>query len=222
MSDASFSFLGDAKDEHLLHRLEAFSDIVIGFCLAQLTFSLRNPFSQGATGFTNLYAFGLTFLLIVAMWWLHNRLFSKLFAINAVTVVANFIMLGALMLMIYFLGGITASFNTPTMPDSVILSILRAWFLSAAVAFAMLCLMFGIGLWKRWSVVSRADLRFGVFRAFNTGAATLLFASIGALLPRLHPRQLLIAGACFAVLMFAARRLSKRLFPDEAPAAASE
>ena len=58
MSDGSFSFLSDDKDEHLLHRLEAFSDIVIGFCLAQLTFSLRNPFSQGAISWTNLYALG--------------------------------------------------------------------------------------------------------------------------------------------------------------------
>jgi uncharacterized membrane protein len=218
MSDGSFSFLGDDKDEHLLHRLEAFSDIVIGFCLAQVTFSLRNPFSHGTTSATNLYAFGLTFLLIVSMWWLHNRLFAKLFVINVVTIGANFIMLGSLMLMIYFFGGITASFNT-TMPDAVILSVLRSWFLSAAVVFAMLCLMFGIGLWKRGSVISSADLRFGVFRAFNAGAATLLFASIGALLPILHPRQLLIAGAGFAVLMFAARRLSKRLIPDEVRAA---
>jgi hypothetical protein len=29
--------LSDSGDEHLLHRLEAFSDVVIGFCLAELT-----------------------------------------------------------------------------------------------------------------------------------------------------------------------------------------
>jgi hypothetical protein len=32
--------LSDSGDEHLLHRFEAFSDIVIGFCLAELTLSL--------------------------------------------------------------------------------------------------------------------------------------------------------------------------------------
>jgi uncharacterized membrane protein len=218
MSDGSFSFLGDVQDEHLLHRLEAFSDIVIGFCLAQLTFSLRNPFSQGTTSSTNLYAFGLTFLLIVSMWWLHNRLFAKLFVINAVTIAANFLMLGSLMLMIYFLGEIMAGLNSPTMSDSVFLPVLRSWFLSAAVVYAMLCLMFCVGLSKRWSALSRADLRFGAFRAFNTGAATLLFASIGALLPSLHVRQVVVMCVCFGVLMFAARRLSKRLIPDEAAA----
>jgi uncharacterized membrane protein len=212
MSDGSFSLLGEFQDEHLLHRLEAFSDIVIGFCLAELTFSLR-PSSGGVLSLTQLYAFGLTFFLIVTMWWLHNRLFAKLFVINAVTIGANFLMLGSLMLMVYFFEGVTASLDGP-MPYAV----LRAWFVSAAVVYGTLAVMYGIGLWKRWSVLSSADLRFGVRRAVNAGAATLLFLGIGSLSQSLHAKPIIVVCVCFIAVTFGIRRLSNRFIPDEARA----
>ena len=91
--------MNDARDEtqqRLIHRLEAFSDIIIGFSLAQLALSLAIP-KNGAEGLLQhsepLIAFIITFALVCGMWWAHHKLFVHYFVPIPVMVVLNFITL---------------------------------------------------------------------------------------------------------------------------------
>jgi uncharacterized membrane protein len=89
-----------AVDEHLVHRLEAFSDIVIALSLSEIAFNLQVPIKSGdvfAHPIT-LVGFLVGFVFIAAIWRLHNRIFADYFVPDTVGIVANFIMLAALVL----------------------------------------------------------------------------------------------------------------------------
>ena len=68
-------------DERYTHRLEAFSDVVIAFSLAQmsLNFGIPHRASDVYTHPVALTAFAVTFAVIVAFWWSHHRLFAEYF-----------------------------------------------------------------------------------------------------------------------------------------------
>ncbi len=89
-----------------MHRLEAFSDIVIGFSLAQITYNLVVP-ADARELFTksslSLVAFGLTFFIISAMWWAHHRLFVHYFVPTRINIVLNFASLGGVTFLVYSL-----------------------------------------------------------------------------------------------------------------------
>lgn len=94
----------DETQQRLIHRLEAFSDIVIGFSLAQLALSLTIP-KNGAAGLLEnpgpLIAFVITFALVCGMWWAHHRLFVHYFVPIALMVVLNFITLAGVSFAVY-------------------------------------------------------------------------------------------------------------------------
>jgi uncharacterized membrane protein len=99
--------MNDARDEtqqRLIHRLEAFSDIVIGFSLAQLALSLAIP-KTGAAGLLEdpapLIAFTITFILVCGMWWAHHRLFTHYFVPVPVMVALNFVTLAGVSFSVY-------------------------------------------------------------------------------------------------------------------------
>jgi Endosomal/lysosomal potassium channel TMEM175 len=64
-------------DERTTHRLEAFSDIVIGFCMAELGLSLVIPKDAAglASSWANLNVFAVSFVLIALIWWWHHKFF---------------------------------------------------------------------------------------------------------------------------------------------------
>jgi uncharacterized membrane protein len=94
----------DETQQRLIHRLEAFSDIVIGFSLAQLALSLTIP-KNGAAGLLQhpepLIAFIITFALVCGMWWAHHKLFVHYFVPIPVMVVLNFITLAGVSFAVY-------------------------------------------------------------------------------------------------------------------------
>lgn len=99
----------DESEKEVIHRLEAFSDIVIGFSLAQLGLTLVIP-PHGARdlfvhvkGATELGGFVVTFTLICAIWWTHHRLFRHLFVPTPANIIANFAALGGVIFLAYSL-----------------------------------------------------------------------------------------------------------------------
>ena len=96
----------DESEKEVIHRLEAFSDIVIGFSLAQLGLSLTIPehgrdlflHVRGATG---IVALVVTFALVCAVWWMHHRLFRHLFVPTPANIIANFAALGGVIFLAY-------------------------------------------------------------------------------------------------------------------------
>lgn len=92
------------KSYHTVHRLEAFSDIVMGFILAQLGVNLVMPKNAGDTFsvWASATFFISAFVLIALLWWMHHRTFNTYFVLNLGTIVMNFGMLGSLILTLYF------------------------------------------------------------------------------------------------------------------------
>jgi len=94
----------DESQQRLIHRLEAFSDIIIGFSLAQLALSLAIP-KNGAAGLLEspepLIAFVITFTLVCGMWWAHHRLFTHYFVPVPMMVVLNFVTLAGVSFAVY-------------------------------------------------------------------------------------------------------------------------
>ncbi len=94
----------DETQQRLIHRLEAFSDIIIGFSLAQLALSLAIP-KNGAAGLLEhpepLIAFIITFALVCSMWWAHHKLFVHFFVPVPVMVILNFITLAGVSFAVY-------------------------------------------------------------------------------------------------------------------------
>lgn len=97
----------DETQERLIHRLEAFSDVVIGFSLAQLALSMGIPkhgaadFFRSSYGTTPLIAFVITFSLVCGIWWAHHRLFTHYFVPNAGMMLLNFVTLACVGLAVY-------------------------------------------------------------------------------------------------------------------------
>ena len=96
----------DESEKEVIHRLEAFSDIVIGFGLAQLGLSLTIPahvidLFERTHGLSTIGTFALTFLLVCSLWWLHHRLFRHLFVPSRWMIGANFAGLGGVLFFAY-------------------------------------------------------------------------------------------------------------------------
>jgi uncharacterized membrane protein len=96
----------EEPEERTVHRLEAFSDIVIGFSLAELTLNLslpRDALVLFTTQWLPLAAFAMTFAIVAGMWWSHHRLFTHYFVPTTLNIVLNFLSLGGVMFLVYSL-----------------------------------------------------------------------------------------------------------------------
>jgi TMEM175 potassium channel family protein len=94
------------EDRHrFTRRLEAFSDIVFGFALAQSAVALDVPKTLADFGShrTDLVYFVLTFVLIAQFWMIHYRIFHFVFLARTADIVLNFLLLGTVALLPYAL-----------------------------------------------------------------------------------------------------------------------
>jgi hypothetical protein len=91
------------NDERFVHRIEAFSDIVIGFSLAQLGATLViPPHAQALVDNPGwMVGFLWTFALVCLMWWNHHRMF-RTFKMTPASVILNFVLLATIVLVVYF------------------------------------------------------------------------------------------------------------------------
>ena len=147
------------RRERVTHRLEAFSDIVIGFSLAQLTLSLVIPahaidFVQRPAG---IIAFLVTFLLVVRFWWLHFVLFEHYFEPNRLMITCNFLALASLILQTFSL---QLYLHFVPLSEGVVAS--RLYFGFFVLSYGLLCVMLALGLRYRWASLSIRRRRAGV------------------------------------------------------------
>ena len=147
----------DEPEERVVHRIEAFSDIVIGFSLAELGASLSIP-RHGIDLFINpiwLLAFVWAFSLICIMWWSHRRLFSRWFVPQRLPIIVNFAWLAVVVLLVY------ATQLAVRLLDDVV--VWRMYFTLYAVAYGLLALQYA--LWIRVDPPhATAEDRFGARR----------------------------------------------------------
>lgn len=98
--------MSERDAERTIHRVEAFSDVVIGFSLAELGASLVMPanHAEASAIFTHpqwIFSFVFTFGIICVLWFFHHRLFEHLFTPRPLPMLLNFIWLGSVVLVVY-------------------------------------------------------------------------------------------------------------------------
>ncbi|MFY9737669.1 MAG: TMEM175 family protein [Candidatus Cybelea sp.] len=172
-------------DAQTIHRIEAFSDIVIGFCLAEIGLGLSIP-GTGATLANlgaNVFVFLASFSLVVMLWWNHHRLFKTYLVLTRAALVMNFALLGALVLMLYFLQigarDITVQGGGPHF-------FLRLTLLSFAAVYALLAGMFAIGVRARCAALSPTEFAWGIERTAHMFSVAAAFAIVAAALGLTH------------------------------------
>jgi len=179
-------------DERTLHRLEAFSDIVMGFCLAEVGLELAMPKDPSGLPavWLSLNAFVSSFVLISVLWWYHHKLFLTYVVLNDATVVMNFIMLGALALGVYFLQVATHFIAT----GQSVWTPLQGWLASMALVYLLLGLMYAIGIRHRHAELSAKDLGWGLDRAYLCTVGTVSLGVLAAAVPAMaHDERLAVA-----------------------------
>ena len=181
------------RDERTIHRLEAFSDIVIGFCMAELGFNLVIPKDVAAltSSWGSLNVFAFSFVLISLVWWWHHKLFLTYFHIHPATIVMNFVLLGSLVYCIYFQ---QVAVHFVAADVDVVLPV-RLWLTCMAVTFGMLAGMYAMGLWGRRRELDNRAMRWGAGVTYETTLSCVGLAALGALLPH-HE-----AGAVITILI---------------------
>ncbi len=160
-----------SEGEHTVRRLEAFSDIVIGFCLAQLGLSLVLPKNAGDmfSLWESATFFISAFILIAVLWWLHHRTFSTFFVLNLPMVVLNFGMLCGLILTLYFLesmvhvAGLGQNWSR----------FFTLFIFSFALVYALVGVMLLVGLLTRRAELSATDFRWAVGQLTSISMAVL-------------------------------------------------
>ena len=130
--------MADESEERSVHRYEAFSDIVIGFSLAQLGASLVVPRQTIDLVHNPIWLLGFTwaFAMVCALWWFHHRFFASLFVPRPGPVLLNFLWLGVVILCVY------SSQVWIHFPADLIA--LRIYFISFALAYGVLALQYRI------------------------------------------------------------------------------
>jgi len=184
-------------DQRTIHRLEAFSDIVIGFCLAEIGVNLVVP--NDVAGLRSIWAglaaFVFSFFVISMLWWYHHRLFVDYFVLNPASVITNFVLLGALVFSIYFqqvAGHFIAVGADPSVP-------LHLWLGALAAIFGLLAAMYGVGMWVRRADLEDSSLQTGVSLSYQMVVSSLGLAALAPATPN-DPAAILIIVIVTSIL----------------------
>ncbi len=166
----------EERDRHTIHRLEAFSDIVIGFCLAQVgvNFALLKTSSDLTSLWANAEFFLVSFFIISVLWWFHHRTFSTFFVLMPLTIGLNFALLASLVLSIYFM----QSFLHATTSGYDAILFLRLWIGSYLVLYTLLGALMLTGMIIRRGALGAPDLRWGVQRLVIIALSVLLLGCV--------------------------------------------
>jgi len=170
-------------DERFVHRLEAFSDIVIGFSLAQLGLSFTVPahmqdlFSKPIA----LLAFGVTFGLVCALWMRHHKWFAHYFVPTRLTVTLNFLLLGTIVVLVYALQ-LFVHFARSSTDDNILA--LYFYITTFASVFALFGIVHLVGIKQRFAALSPGLIASGYVQAFRqlgvaAGAVAFLVFAYG-------------------------------------------
>jgi len=204
------------RDQHTIHRLEAFSDIVIGFCLAQAALNLVFPKSAAdlPAVWTNAGFFLMSFSLIAVVWWFHHRTFNTYFVLNPLSVGLNFALLASLVLSLYFL----QIFLHVAEYGRDVTVYLRLWLASFGVVYGLLGMLLLTGTIALRAKLSPADLRWSVNRiaVIVLGVAIFTFVPATGTVTSQHVASVTLALSLAMVLFgrVVLPRLLRRIIPD--------
>lgn len=147
------------REERYAHRLEAFSDIVIGFSLAQMSLSFLIP-KRAIDVYTHpiaFWAFSWTFFWIAILWWSRHRLFEDFFVPRRSTVILNFITLGMVIWLIYQVQVYVHFFDTPSHVAAAV-----SYVLTYALIYTLNAVTMVLCVRMRWPELDAETRRMGV------------------------------------------------------------
>ncbi len=178
----------DVHEERLTHRLEAFSDIVLGFSLAEMTLNFVIP-AHAIDVYRDpvaLIAFAFTFLTVALVWYVHHRLFEYFFVPRPLPMTLNFVGLALVVWLVYELQ-LYVHF-APT-ADHKIAAI--GYTLTFSVLWMLFCANFVACVAGRWRDMDVPERRNAVISIGRTGAVGFgTFATICALYANGLPPEL--------------------------------
>lgn len=164
----------EERELRLVHRIEAFSDLVMGFSLALLALSLVIPAHAISLLLDPVWlvSYAWTFATICSLWFNHQRLFLTYFVPTRFAVILNFLLLGCLVLTVYF---VQVFLHVGGGPDRALALLLYF----AAFAVTMMCMgsLYAFGTRTRWGELDGEERYEGVSRA-----ARLLAVGVSILL----------------------------------------
>jgi uncharacterized membrane protein len=186
MSDGPSQLVVDPRDEQLIHRLEAFSDIVIGFSLALLAINLIAPASVAGLGkhVYELATFFVCFFLIAFLWWFHNRIFALFFLADVASIFLNFAMLAGVVVLVYAAQIVSNVAKVQPLDVPAYLIALSLWLAIYGVVLMLLGGMTSIGLRARWSALSDPVRRWGLKQCVHGLLGGTMMIVIALLIPR--------------------------------------
>jgi uncharacterized membrane protein len=180
----------------------------MGFCMAEIGLNLvvTKSATELAASWPSLLAFAISFYFVSVLWWFHHKLFVAYFVLMPLTVVLNFVMLGALALAVYF-QEVTAQFFIGDVRSP--LPIL-CWMACLAVVYGIVSLQYAIGIAKRRATLDAQAMAWGVNRALRTATVALLVATfaISYGIFRHVTTPLYVMVAVFAAFGLARRRIA--------------
>ena len=147
------------REERYAHRLEAFSDIVIGFSLAQMSMNFFIP-KRAIDVYTHpvaLFAFVWTFAWIALLWWSRHRLFEDFFVPRISTVILNFVTLGMVIWLIYQLQLYVHFLETPSRVDAAV-----SYVVTYALVYALNAVTMLLCVRIRWPDLDEETRRTGI------------------------------------------------------------
>lgn len=157
----------EERSQRLVRRIEAFSDLVMGFSVGLLGLTLVIPPHAIVLVLHPLWivAYFVTFGLIAFLWMRHQRLFSMYFIATPFCIGLNFVFLSMLGLIVYF---VQVFAHVRGERDQVI-AVLGY---SSAFAIALVCLglMYALGTRERWKRLLPEDR----FTGFSNAARGLI------------------------------------------------
>lgn len=185
-----------AGDERFVHRLEAFSDIVIAFALGQMSLNLVFP-ARAQDIYrhpTWLFAFFLTFTVICSIWYVHHKILDRYFEPRPVLIGLNFAVLAFTLLLAYMLQ-LFVHFSGSSPHDAEVGAI--GYFVVFGITWSLLGAMAALGTRACWSSLDVVDRRWGVRTAVRNGAIGLgMLTGVGSVLA--------IGGVIYSAVWFVA------------------
>jgi hypothetical protein len=183
---------GHDNQAAITRQLESFSDIVIGFSLAQTALNFVMP--QHAITFITqplgIGAFLVTFVVVAQFWSVHSTIFRNYFTPNKPMVALNFIALAAVVLQVYSLQ-LVLHFIQPGMSATDGGVAARIYAGIFAITFGALALLSGLGTFYKWERLDDALRASGVARTIKLGC-TVIGAAVGTVYASNHLASLTV------------------------------
>ena len=193
----------DQDQQHLIARLESFTDVIFGFAIFTMAMNLKVP--EKASDLIEqrfeFFFFFCNFVFIALLWWQHHRIFANFFTPTILAVVLHFAFLGCTAVLSYPLQLYMQNHQSLVVIQTYLLGFAVVYFLQTSLAL--------LGFMRlRANLTQERKLRGKVFTAISASlglvallsfAMTLWIGPAGAVCMCLTP-----------IFIFSARKLARR------------